>query len=114
MTQRYAVFFLHTYGIYILHALCVRLECLGLYVQMDELLFHCIDGCRLLSSVLQLRVYQLVVGVGAKDCAAVIQLRRYFDEPVGFACNAKATNQSDATEGLQGSRQWEVGFRFKM
>lgn len=86
----------------------VRLECLGLYVQMDQLLFHCVDGRRLLPSVLQLCVYQLVVGVGAKDCAAVIQLRRYFNEPIGVACNAKATNQSDATKGLQGSWQWKV------
>lgn len=75
---------------------------------MDKLLFHCADGSGILSSLLQLRVHALAVETVAEDRAAVVQLRGHSDEFAGVACDAKTTDKGDATQGVQGSGEWEV------
>lgn len=83
-------------------------ECLGLHIQVDELLLDCFDWCCLLSSLLQLCVHQLVVVASTQNGATVIQLRRHFNEFAGVARYTKATDKSDTEKGLQGSREREV------
>lgn len=75
---------------------------------MDKLLLDCLDGCGFLSSLLQLCVLQLVVFAFTENRTTIIQLRGYFNEFAGVTCNAKATNQGDTAEGLQGSGKWKV------
>lgn len=67
-------------------------ERLGLHIEVDELLFNCINGCCILSSILQLCVYELVTIAAAKNRATIIQLRRYSHELFDIACYTKSTH----------------------
>lgn len=78
-------------------------ERLGLHIKVDKLLFHCIDGGRILSSLLQLRVYELVAIAIAENCSAIVELRRHPHEFTCVACHPKGTHQSDPAQRLQRS-----------
>lgn len=75
---------------------------------MDQLLFDCADRCCVLSSILQLCIYELAAIVAAENRTTVVQLRGHFNEFPGFACYAKSPDQSDTAQGLQRPRKWQV------
>lgn len=68
------------------------LECLGLYIEMDELLFDCANGCSILPSILQLCVYKLVAIAATENGATVIELRRHPHEFPDIACYTKSSH----------------------
>lgn len=86
--------------------ICIILECLGLHIKMDKLLFHSFNWRSFLSSLLQLFIYKLVVAITSEDCTAIFQLRRHPNELSCIACYKKGSNQSNTTQRLQGPRNW--------
>lgn len=79
-----------------------NVECLGLYIEVDELLFNCVNGRRILSPILQLCVHKLVAIVVVKNGAAIVKLRRYSHELFDIACYTKSAHQSNTTQRIQG------------
>lgn len=86
----------------------VQTERVGLHIEMDKLLFNCINGCFILPSILQLCVHKLVAATFIENSAAIIQLRRHPHELFDIACDTKVSHQSYTAQGLQRPRKWKV------
>lgn len=100
--------FILFFNIHNLYSNLVFVERLGIHLKVDKLLFDSVDRCRFLSSLLQLCVHKLVAAVTLENRSAVVELRGHTHESARVSCNAKATDQGDPAQGLQGSWEWQV------
>lgn len=89
------------HGRYTFFSQFIQTERVGLHIEMDKLLFNCINGCFILPSILQLRIHQLVAATFIENSATIIQLRRHSHELFDIACDTKVSHQSNTAQGLQ-------------
>lgn len=80
------------YGRYTFFSQFIQTERVGLHIEMDKLLFNCINGRFILPSILQLCIHKLVAATFIENGAAIIQLRRHSHELFDIACDTKVSH----------------------